>query len=161
MPHEINRITDQLRRAFDGDAWSGPSLQQTLAGITAAQAAAYPLAGVHSVGELVRHLTTWAATVAQRIEQRQVTSLTDEDWPAYPPEPDEARWQQARQELRQAHERLLAATQALAETDLDTVLGEPDDRPEGSGVLLYVLLHGTVQHYLYHAGQVALLRKFF
>ncbi|WP_139925702.1 DinB family protein [Hymenobacter sp. DG01] len=160
MPHEINRITDQLQRAFDGDAWSGPSLQQTLADITAAQAAAYPLPGVHSVGELVRHLTTWAATVAWRIEQRQVTPLTNEDWPAYPTAPDEARWQQAQQELRQAHERLLTATQTLTEADLDTVLKEAPGQTASSQVSLYILLHGTVQHYLYHAGQIALLRKF-
>jgi hypothetical protein len=36
---EIQRIIDQLQRAFDGDAWSGPSLEATLQNLSAAQAA--------------------------------------------------------------------------------------------------------------------------
>ena len=157
---ETERIIDQLRRAFDGDTWSGPSLQDTLANITAAQAAAHPLAGVHSIGELVRHLTTWANTVSQRIEQQELTPATNDDWPVFAAEPNEAAWQQAQQALKQAQERLLTATTALPDDALDTVLGDGRNPAKGSGVSCYVLLHGAVQHYLYHAGQIALLRKF-
>ncbi|SHK31533.1 DinB family protein [Hymenobacter psychrotolerans] len=153
---ETQRIADQLRRAFDGDAWSGPSLHTTLAGITAAQAAAHPLPGVHSIGELVRHLTTWAGTVAWRVEQRQSTPLTQEDWPAFAAAPDESAWQQARQELQSAHQRLVAAAEALPDDALEARVLQED----GAEVSLYVVLHGSAQHYLYHAGQIALLRKF-
>ena len=38
--NEIERIVDQLRRAFEGDAWSGPSVLELLAGVAAEQAAA-------------------------------------------------------------------------------------------------------------------------
>ncbi|UOG74240.1 DinB family protein [Hymenobacter tibetensis] len=157
---ESERIADQLRRAFDGDAWSGPSLQQTLANITAAQAAAYPWPGVHTIGELVQHLTTWTVTVAQRVEARQLTPMTRDDWPLFPVVADEAAWLRTRQQLHEAHEQLVAITEALPATELDTVLGDARQRADGSGVSIYVLLHGIVQHYLYHAGQIALLRKF-
>jgi hypothetical protein len=120
---EKERIADQLRRAFDGDTWSGPSLQDTLVDVTAAQAAAHPLAGGHSIGELVRHLTTWAATVAQRVEQQQLTPPAGDDWPVFAAEPSEGAWQQARQALTRAQERLLAATVALPDAALDTALG--------------------------------------
>jgi uncharacterized damage-inducible protein DinB len=160
MTPEIPRILNQLRQAFDGDAWSGPSLQATLAGTTAAQAAAHPLAGTHSIGEIVRHLTTWADIVAQRIEQRALVPLVAPDWPEFAAEPNETAWQQAMQALQQAHEHLLAVAAALPETDLDILLGDARQRADGSGVSVYVLLHGTAQHYLYHAGQIALLRKF-
>ncbi|GAB3234224.1 hypothetical protein GCM10027346_22910 [Hymenobacter seoulensis] len=156
---ESERITDQLQRAFWGEAWSGPSLQQVLAGISAAQAAAHPLPGIHSIGELVRHLTTWADTVTHRIERLELTPPTADDWPAFESEPSETAWQQARQELQQAHERLLAAASTVAEGALDTVLREVPARPDGAADSVYVLLHGTAQHYLYHAGQIALLRK--
>ncbi len=157
---EPERIADQLRRAFDGDAWSGSSLQQTLASLTAAQAAAYPWPGVHTIGELVRHLTTWTVTVAQRVEARQLTPMTRDDWPPFPAVADEAAWLRARQELHEAHEQLVAIVEALPATELDTVLGDARERADGSGVSIYVQLHGVVQHYLYHAGQIALLRKF-
>lgn len=156
---ELNRITDQLRRAFDGDAWSGPSLLDTLAGITAAQAAARPLPQAHSIGEIVRHLATWAATVARRVAEQAATGLTAADWPDFPATADEAAWQTALAELHAAHAALLRAAEALPPAALDTPLGKVRDRPDGSGVSPYVLLHGTAQHYLYHAGQIALLRK--
>ena len=37
---EIERILDQLKRAYEGNAWYGPSLREVLAGITAEQARA-------------------------------------------------------------------------------------------------------------------------
>ena len=157
---EPERIADLLRRAFDGDTWSGPSLEQTLANLTAAQAAAYPWPGVHTIGELVRHITTWTATVAQRVEARAHTPMTRDDWPTFPAIADEAAWLRARQELHEAHEHLVTITEALPAAELDTVLGDVRERADGSGVSIYVLLHGVVQHYLYHAGQIALLRKF-
>jgi hypothetical protein len=39
------------------------------------------------------------------------------------------------------------------------VLGEARDRPLGSGVSFYVLLHGIVQHVVAHTAQMSLLRK--
>ena len=149
MP-ELSRLLDQLQRAFDGDAWSGPSLFATLDGLTAAQAAAHPLPGAHSIGELVRHLATWSDTVAERIIQQKSLPAVRDDFPEFPAEASAEAWQAALQELHKAHERLLAVA-ALPEDALDADLG--------AGVSNYVGLHGTAQHYLYHAGQVALLRK--
>ncbi|KUG06509.1 DinB family protein [Solirubrum puertoriconensis] len=156
---EVHRIIDQLQLAFGGDAWSGPSLQATLLGVSATQAAMHPLPHAHSIWELVLHLTTWADTVHQRIEQRQNVPPVAADWPAAPAIPTEAAWQQANRELCLAHERLVAQAQTLHDADLGQVLGTARDRADGSGVSIYVLLHGTAQHYLYHAGQIALLRK--
>ncbi|WP_162910849.1 DinB family protein [Hymenobacter oligotrophus] len=156
---EVQRIIDQLQRAFDGDAWSGPSLQATLLGVSAAQAAMHPLLQAHSIWELVLHLTTWSDTVRQRIEQRQNVPPAAADWPVAPAVPSEAAWQQANHELCLAHERLVALLRTLPDADLEQVLGTARDRADGSGVSIYVLLHGTAQHYLYHAGQIALLRK--
>jgi uncharacterized damage-inducible protein DinB len=156
---ETARIIDQLQRAFDHDAWSGPSLRDTLQGLSASQAAARPLAEAHSIWELVLHLTTWTSTVCRRVEQRQNVPPAAEDWPAVPASVDENAWQGAIHELCRAHEQLLTVAQSLTAHELDQVLGEERDRADGSGVSIYVLLHGTAQHYLYHAGQIALLRK--
>jgi len=34
---EVERIVDQAQRAFEGDAWHGPSLMAILEGVTATQ----------------------------------------------------------------------------------------------------------------------------
>jgi len=39
---EIERLADQLQRAFYRDAWCGPSLLETLEDVTAERAAASP-----------------------------------------------------------------------------------------------------------------------
>ena len=39
-------------------------------------------------------------------------------------------------------------------------VGQQRDPALGTGSTYYVMLHGAVQHNLYHAGQIALLRKF-
>ena len=49
-------IAEQLRRAFEGDAWHGPALLELLQDVDAATAAARPLPDVHSIWELVLHV---------------------------------------------------------------------------------------------------------
>ncbi len=56
MNSETARIADQLRRAFRGEAWHGPSLLDLLAEITPEQARARPLRSAHSIWELVLHI---------------------------------------------------------------------------------------------------------
>ncbi|MBF9238722.1 DinB family protein [Hymenobacter sp. BT683] len=157
---ETARIIDQLRQAFDGEPWSGPSLLTNLNGITAAQAAQHPVAAAHSIWEITRHAGVWAEVVTRRIQQNAQLEISDaEDWPAPPENPTEADWQQVLSELRAAHERLLQTAAAVADDSLDHTIGVFPDKAQSPGSSAYVMLHGVAQHYLYHAGQIALLRK--
>lgn len=56
MKTDLQRLEEQLERALEGEAWHGPSVLEILEGVTAAQAAAHPIAGAHSIWELVLHL---------------------------------------------------------------------------------------------------------
>jgi len=151
---ETARIADQLARAFNGDAWSGPSLQATLQGITAEQAASRPVPAAHSIWELVLHLATWARVVHARVSTGQEQPVPDDvDWPAVPAATPEA-WAQAQEALVAAHTQVIRLLSTLTDEQLSQPVGRPD-----TDVTVYVLLHGLAQHYLYHAGQVALLRK--
>ena len=159
MP-EIPRLLDQLRRAFDGEPWSGPSLLDTLQGLTATQAAQRSLPAAHSIWEIARHAGVWATVVARRIaanDSRQISEA--ENWPDTPAHPTNADWQALLADLRAAHVQLLRTAEQLTEADLDQPIGATADRPQGLGSTRYVSLHGVAQHYLYHAGQIALLRK--
>ncbi|GGE97391.1 DinB family protein [Hymenobacter cavernae] len=159
---EIERLLDQFRRAYNGDSWAGPSLVDTLQGVTAAQAAAHPLPGAHSIWEIVLHLTTWVEIVQQRLEEDKLIGPTDaQNWPGLPVVTDEAAWQQAQANLGWAHEQLLSKVASLRDEDLGRHLQPLDDYPASTPGPYYVLLHGLVQHNLYHTGQIALLRKAF
>jgi len=129
-----------------------------LEGIDAAQAARAPIAGGHSIWELVLHVTGWKREVAQRLRGAPAGDPASGDWPPVG-ETSAARWQAALGDLDAAHRELVAATEALPESRLFEPTNDPRNRPLGTGVSYYVLLHGAVQHDVYHAGQIALLKK--
>jgi uncharacterized damage-inducible protein DinB len=155
---ETLRIVDQLEREHAGDPWHGTPLRDILDGIDAAQAARKPLADGHSIWELVLHVTGWKREVAKRVGGAPAGLPVEGDWPAVG-NPTEERWQAALRDLEDAHRGLLAAIQALPEAKLFEPTNDPRNRPLGAGVSHYVLLHGIVQHDVYHSGQIALLKK--
>ena len=148
---ETSRIANQLHRAYHGGAWHGPALAELLAGVTAKQAAARPLAGGHSIWELVLHITAWKKAVRERVLGKAIELSPREDWPPAG-KASVAAWRKTLNALERAHRQLEAAVARLPDSRLKrTVPGRMHN--------VYFLLHGLVQHDLYHAGQVALLKK--
>ena len=151
-PTEIDLIVDQMERAFEGDAWHGFSMSEILTCITADQAAAHPIPEAHSIWEIVLHTSVWQRTVRERLQGKPIVSLPDEeDWPPVTDTSSSA-WTTAARELRAEYE--LLRKEALQWRDRE--LGETI---EGQRYTVYEMLHGVIQHNLYHAGQIALLKK--
>jgi uncharacterized damage-inducible protein DinB len=155
---EISRIIDELEREYDGDPWHGSPLVAILDGVSASQASARPVASAHSIWELVLHVTAWKNEVRLRLSGAPAGEPKEGDWPDVG-EPSEERWHEALERLRRAQRDLLADIQTLPEAKLLAPTNDPRDRKTGAGVSYYVLLHGAVQHDVYHAGQIALLKK--
>ena len=153
-PSETARIADQLRRAFDGDAWHGDSVVEILEGVTAAQAAAHPIAHAHSIWELALHIAAWDGAVLRRLGGVAVEPSDAENFPAVT-DSSEAAWRRAVAEVRRVHADLVSAVLVLP----DSRLGDGVPGKEGAHYTFYYMLHGVVQHELYHAGQIALLKK--
>ena len=147
---EMDRIRDQLKRGFEGEAWHGPSVRETLADVDARVAATRPLAEAHTIWELVRHLTTWEAAVATRVRGGKLDVTPELDWPPVRDTSEEA-WAAALAALESGHAALAREMEGVPDSRLD--------EPIGPRTSLYTLLHGIVQHDLYHAGQIALLKK--
>ena len=155
---EVSRIADQLRRAFDGDAWYGPSLKATLKGVTAEQAAASPIADAHSIWQIALHIAAWEGAVLDRLSGKSAELPAEGDWPEIA-DSSEAGWQQTLALLDQRHTALLAAITDFTDEQLKEMIGEQRDPATGSGVSVYYTLHGVLQHNVYHAGQIAILKK--
>lgn len=151
---EAARIADQLRRAFDGEAWHGDSVFEILAGVTAAQAAARPIKSAHTIWELVLHIAAWDGAVLRRMGGVAVSLSDAENFPAVKDASDAA-WREALAQVRRIHEDLVKTVAALPDSRLDEVV----PGKEGAHYTFYYMLHGVVQHELYHAGQIALLKK--
>ena len=144
-------IASALRRTVTGPMWHGPSLDEALAGVSAAQAAAHPVAGAHSILELVLHIRAWATIPRRRLTETIGEATTAEDWPPATDTSDAA-WRAAIEAMREAYFALAADVRLLDDDALDAnVLGR--DHP------VHAMLHGVVEHGCYHAGQIALLKK--
>ena len=148
---EVERIRDQFERAFNGDAWHGPSVMSLLDGVTAAEAAAHPIPGAHSIWELTLHIAAWEDACRRRLEGDPAQLTENEDWPPIT-ETSEAAWEKTKSELVHNHRNLLSAVAAINDSRLEQSI-------IGSEASTYVTLHGGVQHNLYHAGQIAMLKK--
>jgi uncharacterized damage-inducible protein DinB len=149
---EIKRIKDQLKRAFDGEAWHGPSVCEVLAGVTAEQAAAHPVTGAHSIWEITLHICAWERIGRRRIEEWVPMEVApEEDWPPVG-EITEHAWKNVLNRLKLNHVALEEVVVRLDEAKLQEIV-------PGTPYNVYFLLHGVIQHDLYHAGQMALLKK--
>jgi hypothetical protein len=148
---EAERIADLHRRAFDGDSWHGPHVFQILEGVDAPRAARTSIAGAHSVWEVVLHLRAWEEIVTRRLRDEIVEPTDAEDWPPVG-DPSPERWAGALVALRETHDELNREIAAIPDDRLDATA-------PGGRTTRYRLAHGAVHHALYHAGQIALLKK--
>ena len=148
---ETANIVDQLKRAFEGNAWHGPALNELLAGVSAEQAAARPLSRAHTIWEIVRHVNHWERVVCKRLKGERVDQPEEGDW-AEVGDAGPAAWQTTLANLREAQEALVQQASALPDARLQ-------ETAVGTDYSVYFMLHGIIQHNLYHGGQIALLKQ--
>lgn len=152
MVPETLRLTDQLALAFEGGAWHGPSLGEVLRGVSAPVAAAHPVPGAHSIWELALHLLQVQELVLQRIEGDPVPFDEGAAWPPQPTEPTGEAW-------KTLVARITAGERRLRQVVLGMNPARLDDFAMPGGDTIFVTIQGHLQHNLWHAGQMALLRR--
>ena len=150
--NELARLESQLRATFDGPSWHGPAVLELLRDVTPAEAAMRPIAGAHTIWELVLHLTAVYDLVLRRMrgDSRQLTPA--EDWPPMA-KPTDANWQEAIAALRG---RNVATRVAVLRFDAARLAGPLVPEPPYTA---YEQIIGLTQHDLYHAGQIVLLKR--
>jgi uncharacterized damage-inducible protein DinB len=148
---EVARIHDQLVRAYRGEAWHGAPVRDLVEGVNAKQAARRVLPNAHTIWEIVLHISAWQRAVLGRLQGRELQLTAEEDWPPVAGA-SEAGWKAALAELEETHRLLADAVKLLDEAALERTV-------PGKLYSVYFMLHGVIQHDLYHAGQIALLKK--
>lgn len=145
------RIAEQLRRAFYGDAWHGPAVLELLSDVDAEAAAAKSIRGVHSIWELVLHIAVWDRAACRRLAGEKCQPTGDANFPPVT-NVSAAAWRKAVAETKRAHDVFVKTVASLPDERLR-------DRVPGKRYDFYHMLHGLAQHELYHAGQIAILKK--
>jgi uncharacterized damage-inducible protein DinB len=151
---ENQRLSDQIRRAFEGNAWHGDSVIELLADVDAKTAAAHPIKNAHSIWELVLHVATWDDVVRRRIGGKAVMPTDEENFPPVK-DTSEAAWRKALEHSKHTHNELVKAVAGFPDSRLqEQVPGKTQDYYN-----FFYMFSGIAQHELYHAGQIALLKK--
>lgn len=151
---ETARLADQIRRAYDGDAWHGDSIVEILQGVNAKMAAAHPIKNAHSIWELLLHIAAWDGAVLTRIGGTAVQLVDEQNFPPVKDTSDAA-WHKAIEHAKDIHNTLVKAVTAFPDARLqEQVPGKTQNYYN-----FFYLFSGIVQHELYHAGQIALLKK--
>jgi uncharacterized damage-inducible protein DinB len=145
------RLAKHIERTVTGPMWHGPALVDVLEGVDARRARTRPVAGAHSIWEIVLHITAWSDIARQRINSEATGDPSPEqDWP--PVSDADADWPRAVERLSESHRLLAADTRPLSEEQLDALV-------PGLEYTVHILLHGIVEHGTYHGGQIAILKR--
>ena len=149
---ELRRLEQQLRTTFAGAAWHGPAVLEVLAGVTPEQASARPIPGAHTIWELVLHLGGAYRLVLRRLRGDPRPLSPEEDWPAVPAVSLDT-WHEALDALKELNAEVRRARADFPAERLDEPLVSVSPYPA------YAQFIGLTQHDLYHAGQIALLKR--
>jgi len=151
---ETARLADQIRRAFDGDAWHGDSVLELLAGVDAKTAAAHPIKNAHSIWDLVLHIAAWDDAVRSRSGGAAVELSDKQNFPLVT-DTSEAAWEKTVEYAKHTQAELVKAVAAFPDSRLQEQVPGKVERYH----TFFYMFSGIVQHELYHAGQIALLKK--
>ena len=148
---EINRIADQLQYGYAGPAWHGPHITKVLAQIDATQLT-NTTGKSHNIAEIVEHMIAWRVFAIKNMSGTAY-DITD-DAVNFPKAAtlDVAYWDDLKSRLAQNQKELLEEIRSHSDKKLDEIV-------PGRQYNFYILLHGIVQHDLYHLGQIVLLKK--
>jgi uncharacterized damage-inducible protein DinB len=145
---ETKQIASLLRRAFEKNAWYGPSLKEVLSGISADDAT-HRMGNSHSIIELVNHIISWKIFVIEKLKGNADYKVDDVS--NFPRIDD---WDYTLKNLDTVQAQLLAAISELNPERLQEKVPH-----EGYQYTFYALLHGIIHHDIYHIGQISLIKK--
>jgi len=150
---ETERILDQYDGVMHGNAWHGDPIWQILGGISAQCAARRPVADAHTIWEIVMHMMFWEGVAARRLAGQRAGLDEALNFPSMPPV-TEANWHKTLEQFRASNQEL---RESLAKLDPARM----DELSAAGKRTFYDEAHGVIQHNVYHAGQIALLKKGF
>ena len=132
--------------------WHGDALSKLLEGVDENAARMQPVAGAHSIWELVLHIAAWAEIVQARLGEHVVPAPTMEQ--NFPPVPSATarNWTAAQARLVKSYDDLARVVEGLGDSDLSR-------KVPGKRQTVHEMLHGVIEHGTYHGGQIAILKR--
>ncbi len=152
---ETARILNLLNTIYEGEEpWHGPSVVEVLSGITPKLAQARLSNNTHSIAEIVYHMTTWRIFAVRKLQGDADFDVLDKEknWKTFSYF-DDFEWEALQMELSLSQDELVNALEGMPDDSyLETTVA-------GREYNFYSLIHGLINHDIYHSGQVSIIKK--
>jgi len=152
----ITAIIDQMEQIHQGKGWIGVNFENKVQGLSDIDFFAQ-VKGMHSIAEIISHLTTWRVETILKIKTGE-GSITDDDprnWKS-----NEDLRKVGKDEILRKHAESLSKLLGLLKEKNDDFLNEIYyDTDFKSNYPYDFLTLGMLQHDIYHLGQIGLLIK--
>jgi uncharacterized damage-inducible protein DinB len=153
MNKEIQSIIRSLNNINYGEPWYGRSVFFLMDEADPAKAYEKPGRSAHSLAELLYHMLTWADFTLNCIKENKemdVSFFETNDWREI--DPAVHTWKTGLEEYKKIHEKIV---ELLKQKDNEFL----DQKVNHRNYNFRFLLNGLIQHNIYHAGQIAYLKK--
>jgi hypothetical protein len=145
-------LAKSVRQTVTGPMWHGPSLNEALEGLNYVAANSRSVGGAHSIWELALHIASWADIARTRLGERALPDPPrSRDWPPVPA-PSPSAWRQAVEQIGSSYDALANHVEWLKSEDLARMV-------PGRDYTVETMIRGVIEHGVYHAGQIAILKK--
>lgn len=150
----IQNLIRQLMEVENGDLWLDENFEKKLQHVTESNAFVRPIAGLHSVAEILSHLIIWRRINIRRMNGEKV------DIPVTHPD----NWK-TNEELRHLGWEPILKDFYASQQDVISLLDGKDDKyletvSTHHGKDFKYLVEGLVHHDFYHLGQLGLTIKY-
>ncbi len=154
MTSDLKSLQLILDEGFDKRAWHGPNLMGGLRGLSLGQLLYRPRKKSHNIWELAVHCAYWKYAVRNLLQEGKRRSFPLEGGNFFPRNGPltESEWKKDFALVKREHAALKAAIRSLDPKTLDL-------KPKRSRDTARRLVLGIAAHDIYHAGQIALLKR--
>ena len=158
MQPELKTIISQLKDIQNGKLWMGANFSSRLEKITDKEAFIQPVKNMHSVAELLSHLTAWRkdAILKIRTGAGKLTENQKENWPPAE-ELVQLGWAKVKSDYEQSLHELLNVLETKDDSFLEETYHDTDYKSEYT---YRFLVQGLLHHDIYHLGQLGITIKY-
>lgn len=157
MNNLIQNYSEQLVKIQREHIWIGTNYEKKVGDLSSEIAFKQPLPNVHSVAEIISHLTTWRKECMLKltIGKGDITDEAEENWYSNS-HLKEIGWQVIKQEYDDSLIPILEFLSAKEDSFLNKTYYDPDFKGDYTYTFL---IEGMIHHDVYHLGQIGLVLK--
>ncbi len=158
MRHLIENIIQQLADVQSGKLWMGSNFDGKLNQVDEESVFLRPIENLHSVAEIISHLTLWRNETILKIKTGRGSKTDDceENWP-----PNDKLKKIGWTRIKSEYDNTLSELIDLLKTKDDDFLNELYYDNDFKGDYKYsFVIHGMLHHDIYHLGQLGIIIKY-